>query len=486
MAPPTVQPLQRLAAETGYRPDTLEKVLRLLELLDEIAQDPVLSQRLALKGGTALNVFCLDLDGLSVDIDLNYVGALDLAAMERERPEVDAAIDRLFASQGYGVRRRPTGHAGGKWLARYASALGGNASLELDLNDMARQPLFGAVRMESRILGRVGTGRVLVLDLHEIVAGKIVALFDRGAARDLFDVRRILAIEGLDRGWIKAAVLALGACNWRGVSKDAIGCDSREFRRNLAICLPRDLFRDAGDVDTWIAQSVDLCIEPFVGEPDLSVKHPKVRNEVRRHGPDLCIGQGAKGQLPAPHGELPTRPPRGSREGKIPARQELHAVHIATPSATNPRSCAPSPLSTWTRVQSLDTQRRLGQPEHHPLCESTVDPLFNCSCLATRSARRSWSAMRHPQRLNKPPKPPYSKTHHDAYVTYLVSVPPQTTLLSEYRLEDTIHNIMKSLAFNRVSFSTTKSLSHFHQYSTLFLLHVPDRTLGNGDTLQCR
>ena len=167
----------------------------------------------------------LDLDRLSVDIDLNYVGALDLAAMERERPEVDAAIDRLFASHGYGVRRRPTGHARGKWLARYASALGGNASLELDLNYMARQPLFGAVRMESRILGRVGTGRVLVLvlDLHEIVAGKIVALFDRGAARDPFDVRRILAIEGLDRGWIKAAALALGACNrwdWRGVSKD--------------------------------------------------------------------------------------------------------------------------------------------------------------------------------------------------------------------------------------------------------------------------
>ena len=187
-----------------------------------------------------------------------------LSAMECERPEVDAAIDRLFASQGYGVRRRPTGHAGGKWLARYASALGGNASLEPDLNYMARQPLFGAARIESRILGHIGTGRVLVLDLHEIVAGQIVALFDRGAARDLFDVRRILAIEGLDRGWIKAAVLALGACNrrdWRDVSKEAIGWDSREFRRNLAICLPRDLFRDAGDVDAWIAQSAELCRE---------------------------------------------------------------------------------------------------------------------------------------------------------------------------------------------------------------------------------
>ena len=62
MAPPSVQTLQRLAGETGYRPDTLEKVLRLLDLLDEIAGDPMLSERLVLKGGTALNVFHLDLD----------------------------------------------------------------------------------------------------------------------------------------------------------------------------------------------------------------------------------------------------------------------------------------------------------------------------------------------------------------------------------------------------------------------------------------
>ena len=33
MALPTVQTLQRLAAETGYQLDTLEKVLRLLDLL---------------------------------------------------------------------------------------------------------------------------------------------------------------------------------------------------------------------------------------------------------------------------------------------------------------------------------------------------------------------------------------------------------------------------------------------------------------------
>ena len=101
----------------------------------------MLAQRLALKGGTALSVFYLYLDRLSVDIDLDYVSAVDL---ERERPEVDAAIERLFASHGDGVRRRPTGHAGGKWLARYSSVLGGNASLELATLDRLRH---GAYRL---------------------------------------------------------------------------------------------------------------------------------------------------------------------------------------------------------------------------------------------------------------------------------------------------------------------------------------------------
>ena len=245
MAAPSAQTLQRLADETGHQAGTLEKVLRLLDLLQEIARDRVLADRLVLKGGTALNLFHLGLDRLSVDIDLNYVGALDRAEMEAERPDVDAAFDRLLTSHGYGIRRRPGEHAGGKWLARHTSALGGNATLAIDINYMARQPLFGIERKESLPLGGMRAKDVLVLDLHEIVAGKLVALIDRHAARDLFDARRILSIDGLDWGRIKAAVLAMGASgrrDWRTRSIDAIEGDPREFRQKLAICLPRDRF----------------------------------------------------------------------------------------------------------------------------------------------------------------------------------------------------------------------------------------------------
>ncbi len=209
---------------------------------------------------------------ISVDSDLNCVGALD-------RAEVDASLDRLFTSQGYGIRRRPGEHAGGKWLVRYASAL--------DVNYMARQPLFGMARMESLPLGGMRVKDVLVLDLHEIVAGKLVALIDRHAARDLFDARRILSIDGLDWGRVKAAVLAIDACgrrDWRTRSIDVIAVEPREFRQRLAICLPRGHVAARGEIDAWIEETVRLCREGFAFLFDLTANERAFLNGVLDRG----------------------------------------------------------------------------------------------------------------------------------------------------------------------------------------------------------
>ena len=286
MAPPSAQTLQRIAGETGYQPGTIEKVLRLLDLLVEINRDPFLAGRLVLKGGTALNVFHLGLDRLSVDIDLNYIGGLDRTVMESERPDVDAAVGRILASQGYNVRRRPVEHAGGKWLSRYNSALGGNATLELDMNYMMRQPLFDAARMESRNLSGIQVSGILVLDIHEIVAGKIVALVSRRTARDLFDARRILSIQGLDWVRIKAAVLAIGACSrfdWRGTSVNSIE-NPGEYLQKLYYCLPQDQFADNEDIDVWVKETVSLCRERFAFLFDLSANEQAFLDSVLDRG----------------------------------------------------------------------------------------------------------------------------------------------------------------------------------------------------------
>jgi predicted nucleotidyltransferase component of viral defense system len=60
--------ITNLARDTGFPANNLEKVLRLRELLTELQKHPFLQGKLVLKGGTALNLFYLDLARLSVDI----------------------------------------------------------------------------------------------------------------------------------------------------------------------------------------------------------------------------------------------------------------------------------------------------------------------------------------------------------------------------------------------------------------------------------
>jgi len=112
------------ANATGFHPDVLEKIIHLLSLLDAFQGHPFLKGKFALKGGTALNLFVFNLPRLSVDIDLNSLGAKDREGMLAEHPEVERAIHAVFRRQGLAVRRMPSEHAGGKWSLRCGSATG--------------------------------------------------------------------------------------------------------------------------------------------------------------------------------------------------------------------------------------------------------------------------------------------------------------------------------------------------------------------------
>ena len=112
--------LERLALDaeaTGFHPDLLEKVVQLLGLLEAIRSHPFLMGKLALKGGTALNLFVFDVPRLSVDIDLNYVGAETTESMLDERPLIEEAIQAVFSREDFGIRRIPEEHAGRQVVA---------------------------------------------------------------------------------------------------------------------------------------------------------------------------------------------------------------------------------------------------------------------------------------------------------------------------------------------------------------------------------
>src|SRR5205823_5967188 len=115
----------------------------------------------------------------------------------------------------------PEKHAGGKWQLRYESALGSYGNLEVDLNFMFRIPLFEIQKKCSYLVGTRQTQEVPLLNLHELGAGKLSALFNRHASRDLFDAYVLLTKQPIDFQQLKFSTLLYGAMStkdWRKVS----------------------------------------------------------------------------------------------------------------------------------------------------------------------------------------------------------------------------------------------------------------------------
>lgn len=232
----SLETLVKQAEATGFRPDMLEKVGLLLQLLDAIRSHPFLKNKLVLKGGTALNLFIFDVPRLSIDIDLNYVGAEDRGTMVAQRPKVEEALQAVFSREGYTVRRVPTEHAGGKWQLRYPSAGGQGGNLEVDVNFMFRVPLWSVKTLNSRSVGIWQAIGIQVVDVHELAAGKLAALLSRRQTRDLFDCSNLFHLDSLDRKRLRLAFVVYGAMSrkdWRTVTPDDVDFDIADLNQKL-------------------------------------------------------------------------------------------------------------------------------------------------------------------------------------------------------------------------------------------------------------
>ncbi len=205
--------LDGLAADTGFRAETLEKVLRLGEILTDVSAHPMLSTALVLKGGTALNLCFGPPSRLSVDLDFNYVGASERGRMLEDRPLVERAIHQIARGRGYQVQVSRDEHAGRKYFLTYVSARGTRDRVEVDLNFLQRVPLQA---VSKRTLWQPGGGDQPVaatLSLEEICAGKLCALLDRSMPRDLYDAARLpsLADDVFKSASFRAVFVAMTA-----------------------------------------------------------------------------------------------------------------------------------------------------------------------------------------------------------------------------------------------------------------------------------
>ena len=161
----------------------------------------------AIKGGTAINLFELDMPRLSVDIDLTFIPVTDRATAI---VEINAALQRIekrLEARGIAVRTRGTD------VSRKIACFANGAEIKIEPNFILRGVVYPVRILElsskmSEIVG--GSAEMQVLSFKELYGGKICAALDRQHPRDLFDMAQFYKSHSLEEVRDGFLVLALG------------------------------------------------------------------------------------------------------------------------------------------------------------------------------------------------------------------------------------------------------------------------------------
>jgi predicted nucleotidyltransferase component of viral defense system len=152
----------------------------------------------ALKGGTAINLFVRDLPRLSVDIDLTYLPVEDRPT---SLASIDAAMRRIAERIEAGLPRSrvqlSTLSREGAATKVFVSAEG--AQIKVEVTPVTRGCVYSPERrgVSDRVEEAFGYAEIAVVSFPDLYAGKAVAALDRQHPRDLFDIRDLLANEGI-------------------------------------------------------------------------------------------------------------------------------------------------------------------------------------------------------------------------------------------------------------------------------------------------
>ena len=202
-----------LARQYGFAGPSVEKTIRLLELLNAINQHEGLRKCLVLRGGTALHLFCMNMQRLSVDIDLIYTGSANKSCIN----EMQSSLRNVLKQQGVGVYHSvPFPESNPElWQVVYNSqspeALGLVDNLVIDI-DMRPKPLIHATEIRTSLpLGQHQAQDIRTVHSYEVASGKLTALMYRRKVRDLYDVSAMKRSEQWDRTQLQRTFLESNA-----------------------------------------------------------------------------------------------------------------------------------------------------------------------------------------------------------------------------------------------------------------------------------
>ena len=175
-----------------------EKYKKTVNLLLEILPFALKDERVALKGGTAINLFHRDFPRLSVDIDLCYLPLEDRTTTFKNLHSILSQIkDDL--ENNLGLKVNVNNPLDGK---REAKLVANQKDIEVKIepNFILRSSLFSPEEIDlsqkaSKEFEKSVQARCL--NIADTYGGKICAALDRQHPRDLFDVKFLLENEGI-------------------------------------------------------------------------------------------------------------------------------------------------------------------------------------------------------------------------------------------------------------------------------------------------
>lgn len=276
-----------MAFREGYQ----KQVKLLVRALPHVAEE----KDFALKGGTAINLFVRDFPRLSVDIDLTFLPILprpdSIAAVNSGMARVAQRIGKNLA--GVHVHERTTSDG---ILTRLIVRQDG-VQIKIEINPVMRGSVYDPVVMSvaEKVEATFGYAEIKVVSQADLYAGKLMAALDRQHPRDLFDVRELLAKEGIGDELRRAFIVYL-------ISHD----------RPMAEVLRANLKDIAAEYDRGFAGMTeeDVPLEALLA--------------ARQHMIDIIIGR-----MPADHRAFLVSFERGAPDWDLlglPAAKDLPAV----------------------------------------------------------------------------------------------------------------------------------------------------------------
>ena len=186
------QYLNSLAAQTGFIKETLEKVLRLAEVLRFLNADTVIGEKLALKGGTAINLTAVELPRLSVDIDLDYAENVAREELPAVKEKIGKRLTDYMFQEGYSLIDTREYFALTSFVFGYINCAGNRDNIKVEVNYLDRCHILSLEKKSLLTKGIIGGFDVLTLNTTELYASKINALLSRATPRDLYDVHSMI------------------------------------------------------------------------------------------------------------------------------------------------------------------------------------------------------------------------------------------------------------------------------------------------------